>query len=158
MLLDNWNVLAIGLAAYMREFRPHVYRGALAIRLPRGTGQLVGAFGNDGYTTEGRVKREVSALRRLLGKATLEELGFGLSDDGHTWALLVRPGRLPCDPPGVEIAPEALTAFVDDAVWEAWRLVCAVPHQEAPEKQMDKVLYPTSVEWQTIRNTEAGVP
>ena len=32
MLLDNWNVLAIGFAAYMREFRPHVHRGALAIR------------------------------------------------------------------------------------------------------------------------------
>jgi hypothetical protein len=140
MRLDNWNALAVGLAAYMREFRPRVLRGALPIRLPRGTGQLIGAFGNDGYTTEERVKREVSALRRLLGKA-----------------LLIRPGRLPCDSPGVEIAPDALTAFVDDAVWEAWRLACAVPAQEASEKEMDNVLCPTSVEWPTIRNTEAGV-
>ncbi len=146
MLLDNWNALAIGLAAYMRESRPHVPRGALVIRLPRGTGQLVGAFGNDGYTTDDRVRREVSALRRRLGKAAFEELGFGLSEDGHTWALLIRPGRPPCDPSGVEIAPVGLTAFVDDAVWEAWRRACAGPAQEVSEKEMDQVMCPTSVE------------
>src|SRR5689334_21178907 len=78
MLLDNWKALAVGLAAYLREFRPHILWGALPIRLPRGTGQLIGAFGNDGYTAEDRVKWEVSALRWLLGKAALEELGFGL--------------------------------------------------------------------------------
>lgn len=156
MLLDNWNPLAVGLANYMREFRPHVQRGALVIRLPRGTGQLVGAFGNDGYTAEDRVKREVSALRWLLGKAALEELGFGLSDDGHTWALLVRPGKFRCDPPGAEIAPEALTAFVEDAVWEAWRLACTLPPLEASE-DVDKALCPMSAESPAIRKTEAGV-
>ncbi len=144
MLLDNWNALGVGLAAYMREFRPHIQRGALALRLPRGRGQLVGAFGNDGYTTDERAQREVSVLRRLLGKAALEELGFGLSEDGHTWALLVRTRTLPCDLPGIEIAPEALTAFMDDAVWEAWRLACAVPVEEASEKEMGDVLCPTS--------------
>src|SRR6185437_9385405 len=109
------------------------------IRLPRGTGQLVGAFGNDGYTKDNRAQREVSALRRRLQEVALEELGFGLSDDGHTWALLVQPRTLPCDPPGFEIAPEAVAAFVDKAVWAAWQLVCTVPPREASEKKMDKV-------------------
>jgi len=118
----------------------------LWIRLPCGTGQLVGAFGNDGYTTDDRVQREVSALRRQLQEVVLEELGFGLSDDGHTWALLVRPRTLPRDSPGFEIAPEALAAYVDKAVWAAWRLACAVPSKEASENEMNEVLCPLSAE------------
>ena len=146
MLLESWAPLANGLARYVREFLPDSRRGALPIRLPRGQGQVVGVFGNDGYAADGRVKREVAALRRRLREAALEELGFGLSEDGHTWALLIRPGRPPCDPSGVEIAPVGLTAFVDDAVWEAWRRACAGPAQEVSEKEMDQVMCPTSVE------------
>ena len=41
MLLDNWNALATGLAAYVREFLPHARRGAFTIRLPRGVGRVV---------------------------------------------------------------------------------------------------------------------
>ncbi len=82
MLLDSWAPLATGLARYVREFLPGSRRGALPIRLPGGNGQIVGVFGNDGYAADGRVKQEVAALRQRLREAALEELGFGLSEDG----------------------------------------------------------------------------
>lgn len=126
MLRDNWIALAIGLAAYVREFLPHARRGALTIRLPRGTGEVTGVFGNDGYAADGRVKKEVTELRRRLREAALEEFGFGLSEDGHAWALLVGPGPSLGQTSGGGIPAEALAAFLDDAGWEAWRLACGL--------------------------------
>src|SRR4051812_47946147 len=92
MLLDNWNALATGLASYVREFPPRARRGALTIRLPGSAGRVIGVFGNDGYATDARVKTEVATLRGRLQEAVLDELGFGLSEDDHAWALLVGPG------------------------------------------------------------------
>ncbi len=100
MLLDNWAPLATGLARYVREFPFDSRRGALPIRLPGDNGQIIGAFGNDGYTTDGRAKQEVAALRQRLREAVLEELGFGLSEDGHAWALLVLSAATPRQPSG----------------------------------------------------------
>jgi hypothetical protein len=130
MLLDNWKALAIGLAAYAREFLPDVRRGALALRLPLGVGYVAGAFGNDGYAEDSRARTEVAALRERLQQAGLEELSFGLSKDGHTWALLVGPGRSQQQTPDDGIPAEALVAFVDDAVWDAWKIACGLPPLE----------------------------
>lgn len=128
MLLDNWDALASGLAAYVKEFLPHTRRGVLTIRLPQGGGPVVGVFGDDGYATDQRVKQEVAALRRQLQEAALEEMGFGLSEDGQAWALLVRPGPSPrWAPGGAGVTAEAIAAFLDDAVWEAWRVACGLP-------------------------------
>src|SRR5688572_29555284 len=112
MLLDNLDALAAGLAAYLRAFPPHARRGALTIRLPRSVGHVVGVFGNDGYAADGRVKVEVAALRGRLQEAALDERGFGLSEDGHAWALLVGPGLHWRQPSGGEMPAEALTAFL----------------------------------------------
>jgi hypothetical protein len=142
MLLDNWNALAIGLAGYVREFLPHARRGAVAIRLPRGAGQVIGVFGNDGYAADGRVKQEVAALRRQLQGAALEELGFGLSEDGLAWALLVGPGPSPWQTSGGGTPAEALVAFLDDAVWEAWRLACRIPPLETSAERVDPLRCP----------------
>src|SRR5919199_1870196 len=122
MLLDNWNALATGLAVYVREFLPHARRGALTIRLPRSVGHVIGVFGDDGYTEDARVKTEVAALRERSQEAVLDELGFGLSEDGHAWALLVGPGPSQHKMSGGDIPAEALAAFLDDAVWDAWRI------------------------------------
>ncbi len=106
----------------MREFLPDSRRGALPIRLPGGNGQIAGVFGNDDYTAGDRVKQEVAALRQRLREAALEELGFGLSEDGHAWALLVRPAATSRQPSGEDGAvAQALAAFLDEAVCEAWR-------------------------------------
>ena len=137
MLLDSWAPLATGLARYVREFLPDSRRGALPIRLPGGSGQIVGVFGNDGYTVDERVKQEVAALRQRLREAALEELGFGLSEDGHAWALLVRPAATSRQPSGDDgTVAQALTAFLDEAVWEAWRRACGVPQAQPPEENV----------------------
>jgi hypothetical protein len=125
MLIKSWVPLATGLARYVREFLPDSRRGALPIRLPGG-GRIVGVFGNDGYTADGRVTHEVAAIRERFREAHLAELGFGLSEDGHAWALLVLPAATQRDASGTdEGAALALTSFLDDAVWEAWRRACA---------------------------------
>lgn len=142
MLLDNWNALAIGLAGYAREFLPHARRGALTIRLPRGVGQVIGVFGSGGYAADGRVKQEVAALRRQLQETALEELGFGLSEDGHAWALLVGPGSSLWHTSGGGTPAKALVGFLDDAVWEAWRLACGIPPSETSAEQVDPLRRP----------------
>jgi hypothetical protein len=53
-----------------------------------------------------------------LQEAPLEELGFGLSEDGHAWVLLVGPGPSQRQASG-GIPAGALAAFLDDAVWDA---------------------------------------
>jgi hypothetical protein len=138
MLLDSWSPLATGLARYVREFLPDSRRGALSIRLPGGYGQIAGVFGNDGYTTDGRAKQEVAALRQRLRKAALEELGFGLSEDGHAWALLVLPAATSRQPSGDNGAvAQAFTAFLGEAVWEAWRRACGVPQARPSEESVN---------------------
>ncbi len=139
MLLDNWNALATGLAAYVGEFLPHARRGSLTIRLPRGVGHVIGVFGNDGYAEDARVKTEVAALRGRLEEAVLDELGFGLSEDGHAWALLVGPGPSQRQTSGAGIPAEALAAFLDDAVWDAWRIACGLPPLETSAGRADPV-------------------
>lgn len=138
MLLDSWAPLATGLARYMRKFLPDLRRGALPIRLPGGNGQIAGVFGNDGYTVDERVKQEVAALRQRLREAALEELGFGLSEDGHAWALLVLPTATPRQSSGDDgDVAQALIAFLDEAVWEAWRRACGVPQTQPSEESVN---------------------
>jgi hypothetical protein len=157
MLLDNWNALAIGLAGYVKEFLPHARRGALTLGLPRGVGQVIGVFGNDGYAADARVKHEVAALRRRLQEATLAELGFGLSEDGHAWALLVGPGSTQWHTSSGEIPAKALVAFLDDAVWEAWRLACGLPLLETSAERVNPLRCPAPADLPTISETGAGV-
>lgn len=142
MLLDNWNALATGLATYVREFLPRARRGASAIRLPLGAGEVVGVFANDGCTADERMKTEVAALRRRLQEAALEELGFGLSEDGQAWALLIGQGPSQRQGSGTSIPAEALAAFLDDAVWEAWRVACKVPFLETSGETEEPVQWP----------------
>lgn len=123
-MLDNWDALAAGLATYVREFLPHQRRRALPVRLPAAAGQVVGVFGNDGYATDDRVKKEVDVLRQRLREDSHEEVGFGLSEDGHAWARVVGPSPRPAFG-GASGA--ALAAGLDDAIWEAWRVAFGHP-------------------------------
>jgi hypothetical protein len=130
-LSDNWDAVAAGLAAYVKEFLPHCRRGAIPVRLPAGAGQVVGAFGNDGYSADDKVRAEVAVLRQRLREGGRTELGFGLSEDGHAWALLVCADALPCraSEDGGATA-KALAAWLDDAVWDAWGVACGLPLSE----------------------------
>ncbi len=95
----DWNGMAVDLARHARSTYQAVPRGVLPVRLLDESasppqlvedGPLVLAlFGNDGYQTNPLVFREVELLRRLLRQTPARELGFGLSQDGQCWAILV---------------------------------------------------------------------
>jgi hypothetical protein len=77
------------------------------------------------------VKQEVARVRQQLQEAELEEMAFGQSQDGQAWVVLVRPRPSPARAPdGEKIAADALTTFLDEAVWRAWRLACGIPPLE----------------------------
>jgi hypothetical protein len=109
-----------------------VERGALPLRLvdettkpPRTVedGPLVlGVFGNDCYLTDAKARREVELLRQRLKDAEARELGFGVSEDGRTWALLVGVDRNRYQTEaGRGLQRELLKVFLEEAVWHAWQ-------------------------------------
>ena len=46
-------------------------------------------FGKDDYAHDSRARLEVALLRTELRRHGMPVLGFGLSDDGHTWLMIV---------------------------------------------------------------------
>ena len=99
MLRRSLNDIACGLAAHVRKNLPCVERGAVPVRLVEDAvgplrvvegGAVIGIFGNDNYIAEANSRREVELTRQRLRQMGAEEAGFGLSQDGYTWALLVR--------------------------------------------------------------------
>jgi hypothetical protein len=110
------------LASYARLNLANVHRAAMLVRLNH-PGMLVAAvFGNDSYTTDGVARREVELLRQQLIDAAIEELAFGLSQDGYTWALLVKADtREMTTQAGKLFRTEMLKGYLDEAVWAAWR-------------------------------------
>ena len=82
---------------------------------------VVGVFGNDNYIAEPRSQREVELIRRRLRELAAHEVGFGLSQDGFSWALLVgcddrryRTGM------GKAMQRELLKITLEEAVSQAW--------------------------------------
>lgn len=134
MLRRSLNDVACGLAAHVRKNLACVERGAVPVRLVDDTagpvrvieeGAVIGIFGNDNYIAEVKARREVELTRRQLRDVGAEEVGFGLSQDGYTWALLVR-----CDDrryktlAGKALQKELLKFALEEAVARAWRTVC----------------------------------
>jgi hypothetical protein len=134
MLRRSLNDIACGLAAHVRKNLAEVERGAVPVRLVEDTpglvhvieeGAVIGVFGNDNYIAEAKARREVEFTRRQLREIGGEEAGFGLSQDGYTWALLVR-----CDErryktaAGKAMQRELLKIALEEAVSRAWRRAC----------------------------------
>jgi hypothetical protein len=130
----HWNAVATDLAMHARKHFSCLERGAVPVRLMEeapaaghflddGT-VIVGVFGNDNYLADFRVRREVELIRQRLRDAFAEEVGFGLSQDGYSWALLVRvDGGRYQTAAGKAFQKELLRAFLDDAVQNAWQRV-----------------------------------
>jgi hypothetical protein len=139
MMPVNLNDFARALAIYARGKMSNMHRGALLIRCTADNSTIAAAFGNDDFRCDARVRREVSRVRQALAEAHLEELGFGLSLDGNSWALLVRANSQRYE---TEVAQrfqiEMLKVFLDDVVWRSWWDVCGVapdsPERLQPEK------------------------
>jgi hypothetical protein len=130
----HWNAVATDLAMHARKHFACLERGAVPVRLMEeepAAGRflddgnaIVGVFGNDNYLADCRVRREVELIRQRLRDAFAEEMGFGLSQDGYSWALLVRvDGSRYHTAIGKAFQKELLRAFLEDAVQKAWERV-----------------------------------
>ena len=94
---------------------------------------MLGAvFGNDRYLANHLAKKEVGLVREHLRDEGLEEVGFGLSHDGQSWALLIRT-----DFEGLQTATaralrtEMYRAYLEELLWAAWRSACGATTDEA---------------------------
>jgi len=138
----DWNETARGLARQVRQCRITVERGAVPLRLVDETtkpprfiddGPLVlGVFGNDNYFTDAKARRTVELLRQRLKEGEGRELGFGVSEDGLTWALLVGADRNRYQTAmGRALQRELLKVFLEDALWNAWQRAAEEPAAKA---------------------------
>src|SRR6516162_3792220 len=109
---------ASNLATFVRLRMAEVPRSALVVRCT-GDGSMLGAvFGNDRYLANHLAKKEVGLIREHLREAGLEELGFGLSYDGQSWALLVRTEIDGLRTPSARaFRTEMYRAYLEDLVW-----------------------------------------
>src|SRR5438132_935231 len=122
MVHVDLDALASRLATYAKEQLPNVHRAALLVRCSEEAKLVAAVVGNDDYSRSEIAKREVEQFRFQLREAAVEELAFGLSGDGSSWALLIRAdsGELKTEA-GKAFRIEMLRACLDDALWAAWR-------------------------------------
>jgi hypothetical protein len=118
-------ITASQVATYVQQKFSDRERGAAVFEdTPRG-GLVLAVFGNDGYQVDKRVSREVDLVREWLTAAGAREQGFGVSPDGHSWAMLVR-----VDDPGYRTLTgrafyaELVRAEVEEGVGRAWLAAC----------------------------------
>jgi hypothetical protein len=138
MLRKNLEAVATDLARHVRQNWGFVPRGAVPVRLIEETdGRLqfvedgsavVGVFGNDNYLADAKARREVALLRQQLRQTDAEEVGFGLSQDGFSWALLVRVNDQPYrTAAGKTLQKELLKISLEEIVSRAWQCACQGP-------------------------------
>lgn len=135
MLPKNLQAVATDLATHVRQNWCFIPRGAVPVRLVEenagrlhfvdGEGAVVGVFGNDNYLADVKARREVQLIREQLRESDAKEVGFGLSQDGFSWALLVRVNdaryQTEC---GRTLQKELLKVYLEDAVSRAWKHAC----------------------------------
>ncbi len=122
MALVSLDTFATILATYARKKLDTVNRAALLVKCVRDGNIVAAVIGNDNYIASSAAQQEVELVRQQLRDAEVEELAFGLSQDGYSWALLVK-----ADNQGFQTAAgkafrsEMLRGHLDEMVWNAWR-------------------------------------
>ena len=81
----DWNLYAVEKANLIRREIPTADRTALHT----GSDGASVLFGHDDYQNDPRARHEVAILRKNLRDRGIPELGFGTSDDGKTWVMVV---------------------------------------------------------------------
>jgi len=125
----QWDETANAFAEYVRQFRTLAERGVAPIRVLEEEATttdvatcpvVVGVFGND-YHRLREAQREIDLVRDRLRKMNAVELGFGVSHDDGTWALLIGgEASSYVTMPGQTMQRELFKAALEDAVWSAW--------------------------------------
>ena len=118
-------ITAAQVANHVRQKFADRERGALLFEDTPASGLVLVVFGNDGYVLDKRVSREAELVREWLTAAGAREQDFGLSPDGHSWAMLVRvndPGYRTLV--GRAFYAELARAEVEEEVGRAWVAAC----------------------------------
>jgi hypothetical protein len=124
MTTHNWPLLAKLLAVVAHKRLDHVHRAAFCID-GNEENLVIAIFGNDDYSANSRTQHEVDSFRLEMNETANLELGFGLSPDGGTWVLLLRPDLARSQTlPAKVFQLEMLKSRLDD-------IVCAPPGAEA---------------------------
>jgi hypothetical protein len=125
----DWNETAKGLAGFVQQFRFLVERGVVPLQFegePHPSSHIphpshderplvFGIFGKD---DEDREYDEAEAVRNhLLEEPALQELGYGVSPDGTTWAMLIAAEKEHCETAaGRALQQELLKIHLDDVI------------------------------------------
>jgi hypothetical protein len=127
MALYNGKVSATLLAIYVRYKLSAVPYGTLLIRAVADGNLIAAVFGNESYLFNDAVKRQVELIRYWIRDSGTQELGFGISPDGHSWAMLIHVdhGSLQTVA-GKTFHAEMFQCGLDDAVRKAWHTACGI--------------------------------
>ena len=87
---SNWTEEAARAAVYAAEKRRSEHHGTM----PWGEPGIAAVFGNDGYRSHYASQAAVGLMRQELHALGVRVVGFGLDQDGNTWALIVETGDL----------------------------------------------------------------
>jgi hypothetical protein len=141
----SWTETANGLAQQVHTSYSFVERGVVPLRLVDDSVQpprlvddaqlVVGVFGNDNYLGDDKTRKEVEHVRtQLRHLPDITEIGFGLSTDGQTWALLVATDKDRYHTKAGQVfQKELLKAALEQVVWSAWRNAAGMPADNALE-------------------------
>jgi hypothetical protein len=139
----SWSETANGLARQVRASCAFIKRGVVPLRFVDDSEQpprlvddaplVVGVFGNDNYRDDPKTRREVELVRqRLRDLPEVVEMGFGLSQDGQTWAMLVATDKDRYHTQAGQVfQKEMLKAALEMVVWNSWRQVSGLPPDNA---------------------------
>jgi hypothetical protein len=116
------------LAMYVKQNMGNVPRGAMLVRCINDDTMVAAVFGNDNYVANPSTRREVELVRLQLSQAKVEELAFGLAQDGSTWTLLVKavPSHYQTVM-GKAFHLEMFRILLEDVVQGAWSRASGVP-------------------------------
>jgi hypothetical protein len=121
MTQRNWSEFTAAFALYARSKLAETQRGTMLIRCTADGSVLAGVYGNDNYRADSRSRQEATLVRQRLRDLSAAELGFALSPDGYTWAVLVRARQQPyLTEAGKHFQMEMLKSTLEEAVQGAW--------------------------------------
>jgi hypothetical protein len=121
MSVKTWNEFATDLTGYVQQHWPNMHRGAVMMPcIDEGTVFAL-LFGNNVAPSTETTGRELDLVREQLQRSGIEDLGLGLSDDGQTWALVVRVEVKPYETHlAREFEKEMIKLTLEEAVHDAW--------------------------------------
>ncbi len=90
MVIHDWPLYANFLAVLGRKSFAHVHRAAFRLDVDDKS-IIIALFGNEDYKTIDQIQKEIDGFRLDIVETGNQVLGFGLSADGLTWALIIKP-------------------------------------------------------------------